>query len=147
MAQAAIAKAAFPSADEIKKYVEAADKAVDVADKTLNFLVKLKGEVANMTNDRSMIINASGNNKTVQFYVYNTVAPIKLTTQFNFASQNGHYTEVHCNGFGGMKVFIDNKQPGWGVDRNKVYIYDGNGINLLLSKDALSNKLQKIKSK
>ena len=140
-----LARGGFPSANECMRYVEAADKAVDVADKSLDFLIKLKGKIAGMVNDRAMIINASKNNKTVEFYVYNQAAPIKLNTQFRFSSKKGYFTEVHCNGWGGMKIFIDNKQPGWSVDRNKVYIYDGKGINILMSKDALKNKLKKVK--
>lgn len=94
-----------------------------------------------MKSANALIINQDPDkSRIVQFYVYNSVAPIKAGTQFNFASKSGTTTSVGCSGYGGMKVYVNNKNPGWGLQRNAVYLYDGSSFDLIMSKEALLEK-------
>jgi len=130
----------------------AISQGVDVADKAGPILWKAREAVVAMKSDHTLIINEDPNpNHVVEFYVYNTIAPIKMTTQFRFPSKQGTINEVYCpamgTGWKGMKVFIDNKQPGWGIQRGQVYVFDGNSFNPLLSKEKFLEKTKNLDPK
>ena len=92
-----------------------------------DILAGLKATVADMKGGRAVIHNATSSTKT--FYCYNSGAWIKLNTQYKFPAAAGKKTEVYVSGWGGMKVFVENKEPGWGVEPGKAYIYDGDSIS------------------
>merc|ERR1719295_974037 len=100
-----------------------------------------------MDSAHTLIINQDPNpTRKVQFYVYNTFAPIKWTTQFNFASSRGIINEVYCpamgTGWKGMKVYVDNENPGWGITRGGVYVYDGQTFNPIMDAKTLLKKTE-----
>merc|ERR1712142_167938 len=63
-------------------------------------------------------------------YTYNQLSPFKFTTQFT--SYMGPYmaVEVHSNGWGSMSTYADNKAPAYEVHRGKVYVFNGQGLNM-----------------
>ena len=129
----------FPSAEEWKQIIKTVDKAVKVGDKALHFLSKLKSGIENMTKGTAMIINASG--KGVEtFHVYNALTVLRLSAFAKFPSKHGYYTEVYSVGVDDkMTLYVNNKKPGWPLTAGKLYIYDGERFNLVLSTHQLLN--------
>jgi len=123
--------AGIPSADLIKGYLEVADKGLDVGDKGRVFFGNVASDIKHGTvSKRAVILDARPKGQKVQsFSVYNTLSPIKVITQFKFATAPQKTVKVYCPGFGGMTVYPDNKPPGWGLDRDNVYVYDGQSFD------------------
>ena len=63
-------------------------EALEILDNALDLFAKHKSTIASVTSGKSWIVNAS--NETGEWYTYNSVAPIKWTTQFrSFMGKDG----------------------------------------------------------
>jgi len=151
---AELAKVGQDAVDPTKKVqaiIDTVAKGIPVASEAFSLLEKIRKGLLAMSSEHALIINQDPNpNRVVTFYMYNTGALVKLTSQFTFTSKHGIINEVYCpamgTGFKGMKVFVDNKQPGWGIMRGQVYVFDGSSFNPIMSKEEMVDKMKNLDS-
>ena len=137
MASAAITAAVLANpeafANAAKTTVEAYGAQIENVGKAIDVLSKAATFIGSLTTKQALIINLS--HKSGTWYCYNDIAPIKWTT--TFTSHMGAYctVSVHSMGSGAMHIFKDNANPPYLVNRNCVYIYDGENVSLFFAKE------------
>ena len=119
---------------EIKGYLQAADKGLDVADKGLDvtekaweFFGRVFKDIKNGTVSKRALIfdDRPAGQPLITFFVYTTIGPRVDNWLYQFPSAPQKTTNVYCPGSGGMIVLIDNKPPRYSIEREKVYVFDG----------------------
>jgi len=118
-------------ANAAKTTVEAMGGMIDNVDKAIGAIERARGVITSTVSGHAYIINLS--EKEYTWYTYNDASPFKFTTQFQ--SYMGAYAtvDVHTLGWGAMAVFKDNKAPQYTVQRNNVYLFDGNNLSHFFS--------------
>ena len=116
-------------AEEVGDIVDPIRSTLKTVDKAIETLTKARTFIKGMTSDEAVIINVS--EEKGEWSTYNEASPFKFCTQFK--SYMGQYKTVivHTAGCGHMKVYLDNKAPGFTVARNSVHLYDGDGLTLV----------------
>ena len=86
----------------------------------------------NLVSSHAIIVNTTG--KKVVWYTYNDISPVHWWT--NMQSTMGPYATVtvHSLGFGSMHTYADNKGDPFLINRNSMYIYDGESLSWAIRK-------------
>merc|ERR1712178_161254 len=90
---------------------------------------------------KAKIINLT--DKQIVWYTYNTIAPIKLNTQYRSTMGPHAMVALLVPGFGSMTMFADNKQPGYIIERKGVYSWDGKAVTMIVSDINKKRRLDK----
>merc|ERR1711862_220453 len=92
---------------------------------------KVKTMVAGMNSESAKIINLT--DQQCIWYTYNSIAPIKLNTQYRSTMGPHAIVPALVPGFGSMTMFCDNKQPGYIIERKGVYSWDGKAVTMIVN--------------
>merc|ERR1712151_304421 len=116
----------------VLKNPEGFSKAVGgLAKDTVDVAAKIKTMVAGMNSESAKIINLT--DKQCIWYTYNSIAPIKLNTQYRSTMGPHAIVPLLVPGFGSMTMFCDNKQPGYIIERKGVYSWDGKAVTMIVN--------------
>jgi len=122
-------------ASAVRDFVDPIKGQLENVEKAIGILGQARKAIKDMTSDHAIIINASKKEGT--WYTYQDFTWWKRYTLYK--SYMGAYTvvTVHTWGWGAMTCKLDNKEPGFTVQRNHVYVFDGKNLSRWLNKSKL----------
>ena len=77
--------------------------------------------IGDLSSKNALVFNTSDEN--IEWYVYNAATPLPLDTQFTTMVRSHGYGELNTIGWGNIKVYPNNEEPGFILSRGKAYVY------------------------